>query len=256
MENKVKSFINAFFLSFSFLTRIPVKFSEVSYKTYDFKKVIIFFPLVGGMVGVLNLLILGLFKTVFPDEIVILLILFFQYLLFNLFHFDGFLDFFEAILSGKTAKEEIFKIMKDPHIGSFALFIGIFYFFLKFYLLKEVLNFPVVFYLYPITGRISQVTLMYFLKPAKKDGLGALFKDIPYAYFLTSWVFVLLLFLPLFQATLILLFSIFFTMIFMGVCAMYKLGGFTGDVVGATNEVGELFFIFSFFLLYGIIQKT
>ncbi len=256
MEDKINTIFRAFVLSLSFLTIFPISFGFKEYREKDFKATVLFFPIVGLLVGLLNILVYTLATAFFPHDIVVLFILFVQYICFNLFHFDGFLDFFEAIFSPKHDRGEILKIMKDPRIGSFGLFFGLFYMLFKFFLLKNSLSlyFP-FFILYPIVGRASQVLVMGFLRPAKNEGLGYMFRDIPILYTLSSYIIgaFLVYFLGNFRFLFFYFIFSILSFLFMGGIAFKKLGGFTGDVVGAANEVGELLFLLGFQIFKNMI---
>ncbi len=249
MENKVSSLFRPFILALSFLTIFPISFGFKEYREEDFKATILFFPIIALLVGLLNILVYTLATPLFSNDIVVLFILFVQYICFNLFHFDGFLDFFEAVFSQKHKREEILKIMKDPRIGSFGLFFGLFYMLFKFFLLKNTLSLYLpLFVLYPIVGRASQILVMGFLRPAKKEGLGYMFRDIPIFYTLSAYMIgvFLVYFLGSFKFLLFYLISSILSFLFIGGMAFKKLGGFTGDVVGASNEIAELLFLFVF----------
>ncbi len=249
MRNPIK----IFFFTLSFLSNLPVYwFVREEYKEINPKGMIPFFPVVGAFCGILNILWYHLFIHLFSREVTILLILLFQYVFFNLFHFDGFLDFFEALFSGKREKKEIIKIMKDPHIGSFASFFGFIYLLLKFFLLRDLLFFDIGFlYLYPIIGRVSQVLIMGFSHPAKREGLGYLFYEIPFGFLVLSYIigFFLFLFRGLGLWWIYILVPLFVSFLMRSI-SNRVLGGFTGDVVGAGNEVGELISLFVFKLIF------
>ncbi len=251
----MRRWIAPFLLSFTFLTRLPLsRFFKFDYTGEDFRSSILFFPVIGAFSGFLNIVLYKLFSIVFPGVIALLGTLFFQYLFFNLFHFDGFLDFFEAILSGKREEESLLKIMKEPHIGVFGLFIGIFYVLFKFFLLNTIISWKIqILYLYPIIGRSSQVLLMALSKPARDEGLASLFCKLSWKLVLLSYILGGVFFLfgerNLFLYILIPPFSAFV----LSFVSFRKLGGFTGDVVGATNEVSELLFLFCFQILYYMV---
>ena len=174
----------------------------------------------------------------------------------NLFHFDGFLDFFEALFSQRRERDELIRIMKDPRIGSIALFFGVFYLLAKFFFIKDMLSqlYVSIIYVYPIVGRISQVVVMSFLKPAENKGLGVLFRDISPKYL--PFVFFLGLSLVFFEGEKVVfsfLFVPFMTFLLVGIPAYKKLGGFTGDVIGASNEIGELLFLCCFQIIFHMV---
>ncbi len=254
METKIIALFRAFLLSFSFLVRIPIPYA--SFKDEDFKNSTLFFPIVGLFLGLLNLFIYFLLSPFFSPNIVVLIILFIQYMVANLFHFDGFLDFFEALFSQRRKRDEFVKIMKDPRIGSIALFLGVFYLLAKFFFIKDILSqlYISILYVYPIAGRVSQVVVMAFLSPSENKGLGTLFRDVSLKYL--PFVFFLGLSFVYFtggKVVVSFLFVPFVTFLLVGIPAYKRLGGFTGDVVGASNEVGEILFLCCFQILLHVV---
>jgi adenosylcobinamide-GDP ribazoletransferase len=109
----------------SILSRIPVGSMDI--KQSDLKKSVMHFPLVGILAfGIFFLIYTVLFMLRFDNYLIIMLSLAVTYYLFNLFHFDGFLDSIDGLLSQKP-KNKILEIMKKGNIGPFALFFGIIY---------------------------------------------------------------------------------------------------------------------------------
>lgn len=111
----IKSIITAF----SMYSKIPMP--RLSLQEEDMKHAIVFLPWIGAVIG---LLIYGC-SVLFPlFEIPVaaqgLLYTAIPLLLTGGFHFDGFMDTKDALCSYKS-KEEKLEILKDPHIGAFAV---------------------------------------------------------------------------------------------------------------------------------------
>ncbi|RKX79122.1 MAG: hypothetical protein DRP87_04240 [Spirochaetes bacterium] len=268
----MKRLLNCFLTTFALISRIPVK---CRYRA-DFTYTGLFIPPVGIFVTAINLFLYFLLRPFTDSFVVALVILVIQYLLFNLFHFDGFLDSVDALFCHANRDQRI-NILKDSKIGSFALFGGIIYLFSKIYLLARSFSLiehlagenlvfaqPVAVFIllsYPISGRAGAGLIPCFLKPAKETGLGALLKNYKrsYAFFGVVIVFLLVSIPPTAFAILkpgfnyiILLVSLTAAFIsFFIVFRIYKrkIGGFTGDALGFSIEMGELFHIFIFYLL-------
>ncbi len=100
-----------------------------------------------------------------------------QYLSFNLFHFDGLLDSADAFL-GYGDRERRLAILKDPHLGVYALFTGVVYLLLKIgflcRLLPHLAQYAPLILAYPLSGRAAAALIPRLLPPARSDGLGAL----------------------------------------------------------------------------------
>jgi len=83
-----------------------------------------YFPLVGVLVGLANVLIWWIASRRFPPSVSIGLMMGFSMLLTGAFHEDGFADACDGF-GGGTSKERVLAIMKDPRIGAFGA-IGLF----------------------------------------------------------------------------------------------------------------------------------
>lgn len=102
-----------------FYTRIPVpSLAHVDQETQDHASR--YFPLVGWIVGCLNALVFVLLASLFPHEISILLTMCFSVLLTGAFHEDGMADACDG-LGGGWDKQTILTIMKDSRVGTYGL---------------------------------------------------------------------------------------------------------------------------------------
>lgn len=253
----MKKLYNSFLTTFGLICRIPVR---VKYNT-DFSMFGFFFPIIGLIVSAL---VLGLFfilnLVLSHSGISVFLILFIQYISFNLFHFDGLLDCADAFLYN-TTKERRLAILTDKRNGSFAIFSGSIYLLLKIYLLNEsiiILNssdpnwiWILILFSYPLTGRIAGSLMPVLIPPAEDPGLAELLTD--YSPLLVTAGIVLSLSVPIsivtFSMTLsvsVLLFMVPFTGAIaagLGISGISKkfVGGYTGDSIGLTIETGEIF---------------
>jgi adenosylcobinamide-GDP ribazoletransferase len=240
----------------------------------DYSGVGFFLPFVGVAVGVL---LFGLYyggSRILPDPfITVLIVIGFQYFLFNLFHFDGLLDTADA-LSCYAGREKRLAILKDVHVGAFALFAGAVYIAAKLYLItKSAVYFHIfdlpplskiaviyLFFSYPASGRGAAALVPVFLRPARKEGLGALLAEYPAApaflgVFVSHCVTGLLIVLAfVFSAGIPLVLLISLAGCLLALLITYglysrKVGGFTGDTLGFAVELGELLHILIFYLL-------
>ncbi len=252
----MKKIYNSFLTTLGLICRIPV---SLKYNA-DFSMFGFFFPLIGLIVSAL---VLGLFLLLNPiftqSGITVFVILIIQYTTFNLFHFDGLLDCADAFLYN-TTKERRLSILTDKRTGAFAIFAGSIYIFFKIFLLKEsiaILNsngtnwiWILILFSYPLTGRIAGSLMPAIIPPAEDPGLAELLKDYSSILLLFG-----ILFSTLVPATLIfittpisiklLLFLIPFTgaiiagLVISGI-SKKLVGGYTGDSIGLTIEIGEI----------------
>lgn len=238
-----------FLIAFQFLTAVPFEIKS-ELKEEDFGKSLIYFPLVGAFIG--SILALSLFVLNFLPQIVsIAFILVISIVLTGGIHIDGFADTCDGFYSGRS-KDDMLKIMRDSHIGTMGV-IGIFcVLLLKFTILisipKEMLWKALI--MMAVFSRWAQALACSISDYARESGKAEYFiKYSDKRGIAISSLFVLALFFLLTGFKGIILFIISFASIFLFIFYVKrKIGGMTGDTIGATNEIAEilviLFFLF------------
>jgi len=236
---------------FSLMARIPVKLKTEP--DYSYASVLV--PIVGLPAGIAacagaacGMLLFG------PGTLAALCAMAFQYYAFNLFHLDGLLDTADAagVMGGPEKKAAV---LKDPRIGSFALFAGFLLLAAKTAATATVLNNGTAaawgtLLLAPCAGRLAAMLLAAGGKAASGSGLGAALGRInagnaALGYALAAlpgcllWAIALG---PLAGPLALLSGGAAAAAAGMGIAAWYQkhLGGFTGDALGAAVELAEL----------------
>ena len=105
----------------AFLTFSAIPMPKINYREKDMKYMFIFFPLIGAVIGGLCFLwiwLAGILKI--PAAPMVLIFAAIPILVTGGIHVDGFMDTMDAVSSYKSREERI-AIMKDPHIGGFAV---------------------------------------------------------------------------------------------------------------------------------------
>jgi adenosylcobinamide-GDP ribazoletransferase len=249
-------------LAIRFLTIIPVISFPPSNNTNQNEEALAenlansmaFFPLVGMLMGVLLVLLRRLFYYLPVSSLVgDTLVLIFWIWLSGGLHLDGFADSVDGFLGGHN-KEEILKIMKDSSTGAKGVVALVSLLLLKFVLLVEMPLFlkDAALFFTPTIGRWSMVIAAFLGKPARlKNSMGKLFMDY------VSWREVI--FASLTMAVIgILLFRLYFlplVMVGIGLVLMIlkysqkRIGGISGDILGAINEIVEVFCLLVIYLL-------
>jgi adenosylcobinamide-GDP ribazoletransferase len=248
------------FLSvFTLVSRLPVKASFES----DFSRADFYLPLIGLPAALFALAGWFLAELLFRDHLVsALAALGFQYSAFNLFHLDGLLDSADA-MAGHLAPERRLEILKDSRIGSYAFFYGFLVLAAKaaaIVALCRLGRLPLIAGLLaaPVGGRAAGALVPLLSKPARQGGLGALMRGFSPLRLVAGWA--------LGSLGLAVAWAISAAMpgnpapswpiwagaagasllgALVGGCAMARLyaarvGGFTGDALGAAIEIGEL----------------
>lgn len=239
-----------FLIALQFLTIFPVRISsEITAK--DSSRALIFFPAVGALIGII-LCLISLCFSFLPHLVVIALLLSAMVITSGAMHLDGFADTCDGIFSGRK-KEEILEIMRDSRIGAMGA-IGItLLLLLKFTLLASMPKVDLwkLLILTPLFSRWAQVFACYSSPYAHKEGKARYFMEgAGKKEMLIATIFMLAAFVLLTQAKGITaaLFSILAIILFIGFVKK-KIGGMTGDTIGAVSELSEICLLFFVLIL-------
>ena len=255
-EGKIKkaSELQLFLLAVMFYTRIPVS-QQIVYSEENLHRSIKYFPLIGWMVGGLSALVyIGLSFLPLPPAIIVLLSMVASVLVTGAFHEDGFADVCDGFGGGWT-KEKILAIMKDSRLGTYGA-IGLLLLLLcKFYLLLEMPSqmVPLAF----VAGHsLSRLAAANFLTTHSYAREGSDNKTKPIAHkpgittILVASLFGLLPLL-LFQRPeyFLLIIPVFLVKWLLGRFFHKWIGGYTGDCLGATQQLTEVVIYLFLYLL-------
>jgi adenosylcobinamide-GDP ribazoletransferase len=213
-----------------------------------------FFPLVGMLMGVLLVLLRRLFyylpvSSLVGDTLVLILWIW----LSGGLHLDGFADSVDGFLGGHN-QEEILKIMKESTIGAKGVMALISLLLLKFALLVEMPLYikDVVLLFVPVIGRWSMVIAAFLGKPARlKNSMGKLFMDyISWREVIFASLTMVVIGIPLFRLYLLPLVIIGVGIVLLILkYSQKRIGGISGDILGAINEIVEVFCLLVIYLL-------
>ncbi len=240
-------------LALQFLTAIPVKINAV--KDEDMAKSMAYFPFIGLFLGGIlaaadNLLIFLSFNELISSVILVVLLI----ILTAGLHLDGLADTFDALLSGKP-KDEMLRIMRDSRIGVMGVLSLICILLLKISLIYS-LSAPLktaALILMCVVSRWSMVFSTFLFPYARQEGKAKIF---------TRGMNMKILFLSVISA-ITFIFAIWgaISLLFFGLAALSayliaksinnKIGGITGDSIGAINELTEIIVLFSICVIEG-----
>lgn len=250
--------------AFQFLTILPL---PVKTDRCHLEKAMVWFPLVGAVIGVITGFAYQGLHAVFPASISSTLTILIYIILTRALHLDGFMDTIDGFFSCQD-RESILKIMKVPTVGSFAV-LGVGVWFL------------VLFSSIPMLGPKDHIIIHTYLRTAillmpllftypRESGTGKFFVDhvkdktALLAIILTLMITAALYFIdiPGSQWTVskrlqILVYGAFLLVSFfvswlIGLWSKKKIGGITGDIVGFTIETTHLFLVLLIVLTYKI----
>lgn len=239
-------------LAFLSFTRLPMP----RLKQYDetlMKKTIYFFPFIGLVIGGMTAGIYSLANLCFGQELSLIISMISSIYITGAFHEDGFADFCDGFGGGYT-KERIFEIMKDSCIGTYgAVGLGGILA-LKFFALYEIESPQMVAIIIAghILSRCIPIVMTYtlpYVRPAstskfkhmkeKKSAIGLV---ITILFLGLSLLFISPYSLLFFMACMLPVFIIFSLYI------KKKIGGYTGDILGALQQMAEVVFYLSFII--------
>ncbi len=249
--NRLSEQLNLWWIAVAFFTRIPVP-ASVEFSQASLNRASRYFPAVGWLIGALCATALWLLMLVFPQDVAVLISIAISLLLTGCFHEDGLADTCDGLGGGWTREQKL-SIMKDSRIGTYgaaALWVSLT---LKFVVLSQLIN-PVLALLFahPLIRIIPTVFIaaMSYVsdvdtskaKPLAESGSGA---DTAIAI-ITGLIALIFINNP-FIILLVLL-------VVAGVAYIFlerQIGGFTGDALGAVQQVGELALYLSLLALSG-----
>jgi len=238
-----------------FYTRIPVP-KSTGFSPENLSKATRYFPLIGIIVGGAGALVFMAAHQLLPVHIAMLISIVTIILLTGAFHEDALSDFCDGFGGGYT-KETILTIMKDSRIGTYGALGLILLILAKFLLLCEFKpsQIPLVLIAAHAISRVNPVIMIFSSKYIRGDN-SAKSKSVGQKNSAATLVIALLLgFLPLvFISPYIIPFLVFtLTLIFIYFrhYVHKKVGGYTGDILGALQQFSEV----GFYLTWLIVDK-
>lgn len=258
-----------FLLALGFFTRIPVP-SLQDFKEEDLNHSAKYFPLVGIIVGGVGAVAYILAANIFPSNIAILISMAATIYVTGAFHEDGLADSVDG-LGGGWEREQMLTIMQDSRLGTFGAVALFFILFAKYQVLNALPAALVALALIVAhaLSRLSAVYVMASLTYAKPSGkakplatrvqasdlvVATLFGLLPlvllggyYSTLIVSVNHLLLL-------TLSCLLPVFFTWFWWRSKIKRWLGGYTGDCLGAMQQMTELAFYLGLLAYIGLLS--
>jgi len=236
-----------FILTLQFLTRIPIN-ADLKATEEDFAKGVVYFPIVGLIVGGFQLLVLYAASRLLGGIFPVVCCLLAGTAITGGFHVDGLADTCDGIFSSRT-RDRMLEIMKDSRIGSNGTIAIVFDYMFRLALLSmlggKVLYTAVL--LSPVAAKTLMVLLMKTSTYARSGpGLGGLYLERQTAGRTALAAVLGLLIIAGFTG----LWGMAALATSAGVGFLYrsfiysKLKGMTGDTLGAANELLEICFIF------------
>lgn len=239
--------LELFFTALGFFTRLPVP-AWVPWSPERLNHAARYFPLVGWVVGAIGALSYLAFVLVLPPSLAVILSMAVTIRCTGAFHEDGWADSCDG-LGGGWEKAQVLTIMKDSRIGSYGA-IGVVLMLLAkvaaLYELgadSEVMVAIAIFVAHPLS-RLASTSLIHLLPYVREDESA---KSKPLArrmngaelLIAASFGLLPLLLLGPLEALCVIVAALLVT-VWAARMFVRRLGGYTGDLLGATQQATEL----------------
>ena len=263
-------------VTFSLYSRIPMP--RFTWEEDDMAHSLMFFPLVGAVIGALIWVInVPSFMSEIPMAVKVMLTILAPILVTGGFHLDGFMDTEDALRS-YADKDRKLEILKDSHSGAFAV-LGCVIYFLCYYVLslelcdyflgedssRRFVNFFVRFmnflpfcFVFVLSRLLSAFAVAVF-PVAKNSGLVHTFSTMSARRFTAVWCaswFILIcaaMILLFGKSDLFVILPCILVFVFYYLMAKKNFGGITGDTAGWFVQVCEIVSLASFVILNQIL---
>ncbi len=245
-----------FILTLQFLTRIPININLEANKE-DFAKGIIYFPIVGLIIGAFNTIFYMGANYIASGLFPIICAILANCIITGALHIDGLADTCDGIFSARS-KERMLEIMKDSRIGTNGAIAILFDFLLRISILQSFNNktilIPIL--LSPVIAKTLVALFIGFSTDARTGGgMGSLFMEKSSKLRAMGGLvigFTLIGIISGFSGIISLLICGVIMLIYMDYIYK-KIDGMTGDTLGAANEVMEVVFLISYALIWRLV---
>ncbi|MDR0354667.1 MAG: adenosylcobinamide-GDP ribazoletransferase [Deltaproteobacteria bacterium] len=242
-----------FFHALAFLSILPLNPKGVL-EPAEMGRFPAYYPLAGLVLGLFSVLFALIFNHLFPAIIMAVLLTTLQIVLTRGFHLDALADTADAVLSHKSVEKKL-EILKDCHMGTFGVAAIVLSVILKIALIASlafsvsqdnallvgVIPFSPLL-LYPIWGRLTAsvvATQSYCAREGDGLGYNMIFYSGQKEFYAALFVSLII---SLFFGLVAFLCAIFAALLGLILCFVWRkaLGGATGDILGASLEIGEM----------------
>ncbi|EGU36469.1 cobalamin synthase [Vibrio ichthyoenteri ATCC 700023] len=245
MRKSAHNQLQLFWLALGFFSRLPIP-NNTPYSEQRMNQAGRYFGLVGVLLGLICGVVYSLFAMIWPVNVAVILTMAISLLLTGAFHEDGLTDMADGIGGGMTLERRL-TIMKDSRIGTYGAATLVMALLAKFVLLNELAvtaDLLVIIVVAYTLSRCVAASLIYDmpyvadLDSSKSKPLANRQSKVDLAILIATGVLSSLL-LPLGLAALLLVSAVVFRHIFKA-WLIKRIGGFTGDCLGAAQQLMEL----------------
>ena len=238
----MKTQLKRFLLTIGFMTRIPVNVDLGEVKDEDMHKGFLYFPVVGLVIGLIDMAVYLLTVQVLPEIYGVLFAMLANLFVTGAFHLDGLSDTADGIYSART-RERMLEIMKDSRIGTNGAIAMCFDLALQFAGIWYCSPRPLIILLLPLAGKMVQGAIVYKAVYPREKGIGIYVGTIDGGTVIGTVILALIPMVLAFSLWGIVIFGVLYLLAYLfRVYITGKIGGITGDVMGAGTELAQIAF--------------
>lgn len=236
-----------FILTLRFLTRIPVPFNnDTILSNEEFAKGIIYYPIIGLIVGIINFLVFMFFSLSGSILVASVFAVLSGIIVTGGFHIDGLADTCDGLYSSRK-KERILEIMRDSRVGTNGAIAIVFDILIRVSVIYSIGFDKGIFaiILAPVAGKMATPLLFNSKYARNGEGLGNIYLREKYDFRSVLTMFlgmVIIGVLLLKYSVLPIIICMIFAVLFRKHCEKI-IGGMTGDTLGAGSELTEIVFM-------------
>ncbi len=240
--------LRSFLLALVFFTRIPIR-SPRAPSAEDWGRSMAAAPAVGLLIGLLLILAAALLDT-FPASIAAALLVIIWVCVTGALHVDGFADCADAWIGGHGDRTRTLAILKDPRSGPIGVTAVVLLLLAKFAAIEALLESGAYLALVvaPVVGRAAMILMLLRLPYVRSGGIGQHHAEhLPRKVALTVLAVCAVATIALggSRGVLAVALAVAFAVLLVGALRA-RLGGCTGDSLGAACESTELLVLLGF----------
>jgi adenosylcobinamide-GDP ribazoletransferase len=247
-----------FVTALQFLTIFTIR-KDHKIEESEFSKSLVYFPLVGFLIGFI-LVNADKFFTLaaLPQSVATFLLVVLSILITRAIHVDGLADTFDGLMGGHDEESRL-AIMRDSRIGTAGVVGIVCVLFLKYLCLNNLYESDriVALLAVPMLGRWSQIFMVYNARYGREDGMAKAFVGHLRASSMTATTLFAACLSAFVVVRLELRSAVLFLCLMLGVVLftmlgkrfiVKRIGGVTGDSIGAMSELNEVLALLIFVL--------
>jgi adenosylcobinamide-GDP ribazoletransferase len=263
----MKKELQIFFTAVSYYTRIPVP-ALLPYSADFLNASNRYITLIGWFVGAFSFSIFYLTNYIWGVSIALILSIVATIVFTGALHEDGFADVCDGFGGGFT-KDRILEIMKDSRLGTYGTIGVVLIIVLKFLVLQQILNiagneFWILLLIFTVPHAISRFTaisLIYSYPYVRKEEYSKVKSAVENSNIRNLWIAFSFAIIPLTALIvmsrkpwlLLIIIPLLIQRQVMGGYFKRKIGGYTGDCLGAVQQVSELIIYLSIIVIWRFI---